>query len=100
MTPDIHRSSSLMQLCRVYTASLYMHTLLFGVQLPVPITTKLTYLMTAYYTPNDGFTANNTSFYKNDGGQLKLQTTHHSVFPVTRCMYAIVKTNKKYYHAS
>ena len=32
------------------------------------LTTKLTYLMTAYYTPNDGFTANSASFYKNKVG--------------------------------
>ena len=33
-----------------------IHRLLFGVQLQV--TTKLTYFMTAYYTPNNGFTTN------------------------------------------
>ena len=41
---------------------------LFGVQLRM--TTKLTYLMTIYYTPNNGFTANNVSFYKSKVGQL------------------------------
>ena len=41
-------------------------TLLFDTQVrPTP---KLTYLMTAYYTPDDGFTANNASFYKNKVG--------------------------------
>ena len=29
------------------------------------LTTKLAYLMTTYYTTNDGFTANDVSFYKN-----------------------------------
>ena len=32
------------------------------------LTTKLTYVMTAYYIPNDGFTANDASFYKNKVG--------------------------------
>ena len=34
------------------------------------LTTKLTYLMTIYmyYTPNGGFTVNNSSFYKNKVG--------------------------------
>ena len=35
---------------------------LFGAQLHV--ITQLMYLMTAYYIPNGGFTANSTSFYK------------------------------------
>ena len=29
------------------------------------LTPKFAYLMTAYYTPNDAFTANDASFYKN-----------------------------------
>ena len=51
---------------RVYCKSVY--TSLFGTQLC--LTTKLTYLMTAYmyYTPNRGFTANNASFYKSKVG--------------------------------
>ena len=43
-----------------------VYTSLFGMQLSMP--TKLTYLMTVYYTPNDGFTANNASFYKRKFG--------------------------------
>ena len=34
------------------------------------MTTKLKYLMTAYYTPHDDFTPNDASFYKNEVGQL------------------------------
>ena len=40
-----------------------LYTLLFGRQLRLK--TKLTYFMTAYYTPNNNFTANNASFYHN-----------------------------------
>ena len=40
-----------------------VYTLLFGTQLR--LTTKLAHHMTAYYTPNDSFTANNGSFYNN-----------------------------------
>ena len=40
-----------------------MHTSWFNMQLHVCMTTQLAYLMTAYYTPNDGFIANNASFY-------------------------------------
>ena len=43
-----------------------VHTLLFGVQLCVA--TNLTYLMTAYYTPNNTFNGNDASFYKNKAG--------------------------------
>ena len=43
-------------------------TLLSGTQLRM--TTKLTYLKTAYYTPNDSFTANDALFYNNKVGQL------------------------------
>ena len=43
-----------------------IHASLFGAQLHM--TTKLTYLMTAYYAPNDGFTANDTSFCENKVG--------------------------------
>ena len=41
---------------------------LFGTQLHVCLTTKLTYLMTAYCTWNDTFTANDGSFYNNNVG--------------------------------
>ena len=40
-----------------------IHTSLIGAQLCM--TTKLMYVMTAYYTPKDGLTANYASFYKN-----------------------------------
>ena len=56
-------SCSLIQHC-VYCNPL--RTSLFATQLR--LTTKLTYLMTAYYTPNDGFTAKDASFYKNKVG--------------------------------
>ena len=39
-----------------------------GVQLSM--TTELTYLVTTHYTPNDGFTVNVASFYKNKVGYL------------------------------
>ena len=39
---------------------------LFGLQLC--LTTKLTYFKTAYYTPNDSFTANDALFYKSKVG--------------------------------
>ena len=42
-----------------YTANT-VHTSLFGMLLR--LTTKHMYLMTAYYTPNYGFTANEASF--------------------------------------
>ena len=47
----------------IYCKPVYTCTSLIGVQLHM--TTKLTYLMTAYYTLNNGFTANDASFYKN-----------------------------------
>ena len=43
-----------------------LHTLLLVAQLY--LTTKLIYLMTAYYTPNDNFTVNNILFYKSNVG--------------------------------
>ena len=65
--PETHWLFSHTTLCE-YTASpyLYVYTLLFGEQLCMA--TQLTYLMTAYYTPNNDFTANNASFYKNKLG--------------------------------
>ena len=39
-----------------------MHILLFGAQLRM--TTKLTYVLTRYYTLNDSFTANDASFIR------------------------------------
>ena len=52
--PDTHQPFSDTTLC-AYTAS-PVHSLLFSEQLRTK--TKPTYLMTAYYTPNDGFPAN------------------------------------------
>ena len=43
-----------------------VYTSLFGMQLY--LTTKLTYLMSAYYIPKDGLNANDASFYKNKLG--------------------------------
>ena len=48
------------QLTRKYIAILYT---------AIP-DNKLMYLMTSYYTPNDGFTANEASFYSNEVGHL------------------------------
>ena len=48
----------------IYCKPLY--TSLFGTQRR--LTTKLAHLMTAYYSPNDGFTVNNASFASNKGG--------------------------------
>ena len=62
--PDTYRSSSDTTLC-AYTSSPYMHASPIGAQLRMP--TKLTYLMTAYYTPYDAFTANAASFYMGAG---------------------------------
>ena len=50
----------------VYCKSIY--TSLFDTTLRLTI--KLTYLMTAYYTPSNGFTANDASFYNNQVGLL------------------------------
>ena len=47
----------------VCTASHYIHRYLVGSQQCV--TTKLMHLMTAYYTPNGSFTANDVLAYKN-----------------------------------
>ena len=55
---DTHQSFSI-QNC-VYTATTAQ----------LHMTTKLTHLMTAYYKPNDYFTANDASFYKNKVGWL------------------------------
>ena len=43
-----------------------MHTSLFGGQLR--LTTKVTYLMSTYYTPKEGFTGKDASFYNNNVG--------------------------------
>ena len=47
-----------------------IHTLPFDAKLHVCMTTKLTYLMTAYYTTNNGFASNDSSFYKNKVGYM------------------------------
>ena len=54
---------------------------------------KLTYLMTAYYTHNDGFTANVASFCKEKVGQL-----HYTL----QCLfnYANIKFEEVYYRTS
>ena len=59
-----------------------IYTLLFGMQLC--LTTKLMYLMTAYYTPNDSFTANDASFLKT---RLASYTTCCSVFSINHPGY-------------
>ena len=50
----------------VYVYFKPVHTSLFAVH--AHMTTKLTYLMTVYYTPNAGFNANDALFYKNKFG--------------------------------
>ena len=53
---------SLVQLC-VCMVQARTYITIFGVQ--ISMTTKLTYLMTAYYASSDSFTANDALFYKN-----------------------------------
>ena len=65
-----------------------LHTSLFGMQ--VHLTTKLMYLMTAYYAPNEGFTANNALLYKNNGGYSV------SILHVAVTFHLIVYTNIKF----
>ena len=55
--------------------------------------TKLTYLNYGYnYAPNDGFTANNASFYNNKVGYI---ATLHIAVSFQLIVYAIVKINIK-----
>ena len=63
----------------VYCKSVY--TSLFGTQLS--LTTKLTYLMTAYHTQNDGFTTSDASFLRT---KLASYTTRCSVFSIN-CLH-------------
>ena len=64
--PDMHWSFPDATFC-VHTASPHIpSTSLFGAQLRM--TTKLTYLLTAYYISNDGFTAKDVFFYKSKVG--------------------------------
>ena len=64
--PDKHWSFSDKKLS-AYTASLYTRNDVY-IYVWMHMTTKLMYLMIAYYTPNDGFTANDVSFYKSKVG--------------------------------
>ena len=59
-----------------------MYTLLFGTQLR--LTTKLTDLMTAYYTPNDGLLP---TMHRLHWTKLASYTTHCSVFSINRLHY-------------
>ena len=53
--------------CKPVYTSVYNYARIYiGMQLR--LATKLTYLMTACYTPNDDFTAKDASFYKNRVG--------------------------------
>ena len=61
---DTHRSFSDANLCE-YTASPYTHCYL--VHNYTTIETHVPYI-TAYYTPNNAFTANDALFYKNKFG--------------------------------
>ena len=58
MAPVTHGSFSNTILCVYYKL---VRTSLFGAE--VCVTAKLMYLMTAYYTPNDGLTANDAASY-------------------------------------
>ena len=60
---NTHQSFSETTLC-VYSATPYIHRYLVHNY----TTTKLIYLMTTYYTPNDGGTANDASFNKDKVG--------------------------------
>ena len=61
-------SRSLMRHClRILEARMYMYIANCYATMS---DNKLMYLMTAYYTPNDSFTANDALFYKNKLGQL------------------------------
>ena len=72
---------------------LLIHTSLFGVQLRM--TTKLMYLMTAYYmyTSNGGFTANDIPFYKS-----KVGYPDYILQSLQLIVHTDVKITKRYYH--
>ena len=55
------------------------------------MTTKLTYLITAYYTPNDGFTANLSYCYESKVGQL-----HYTLLSCELIVYTNTKITKRY----
>ena len=73
MFPDTHGSFS-DTLLSVYTVSLYIHChmCIWPWCATICMTTKLMYLMTAYYTRKNGFTANDAMFYKS-----KLSLLHY-----------------------
>ena len=66
ITPEMHQSFLDTTLSCVYCKPVHTSPPVFHAQLHM--TTKLTYLITAYYTLNDGFTANEVSFYDNKVG--------------------------------
>ena len=63
MPPDMHQPLSDKILC-IYCRP--VHSLLFGEQ--VHMTTKLIYLVTVYYAPDNGFKANDAALCKNKVG--------------------------------
>ena len=63
LLPETCIGHSLIQHCvRILRAHTFI-TIWFATT--VRLATKLTYLMTAYYTPNDGLTANDALFHNN-----------------------------------
>ena len=59
------------------------------------MTTKLTYLMTANYTPNNDFIANNASFYMYKS---RVSQLYYMLECLQLIMYANIKITKRYYH--
>ena len=91
--PDIQQSFSGTILSCVYCKLIHTQRLTCSTQLLM--TTNLMYVITAYYTPKVGFTANHAMFYKNKVGQLL-----HITVSFQFILYANVKIAKRYYCAS
>ena len=75
LRPKTHIGRSLIQ-HRVRILQAHIYVSLFG--------TQLTYLVSAYYTPNDCFTVNDVSLLWT---KLVSYTTHCSVFSINRLQY-------------
>ena len=72
MGPDTHHGLSLIQHCHAYIYCSLVSNYAWQ---------QNSHSLWLYYTLNDGFTANDVSFYKNKFGYLLY--THYSVFPIT-----------------
>ena len=100
--PDTHRSLSDTKLCAY---KLQARTSLY-IWCETRMTAKLTYLMTAYYTPNDGFTANDASFYNNNIGRLtytipvamSFQSCRLIFLPYTYCFTSLLPKSQNKEH--